>query len=64
MPEKAYVDMSDFILKMDRQQSRDSPTARFCPNNPEQHGRLGVHGSGAMLLCGKCDHHEGIVRDE
>lgn len=62
--QEAFVDMSDFILKMDRKQSRWSPDARFCPMDAD-HGRLSVHGTGTVLICTAkhCQHHEAIVRE-
>lgn len=60
----AFVDLSDFILKMDRAQNRYSRDARFCPIDRD-HGRLGVHGSGSVLICTAkhCQHHEAIIRE-
>lgn len=62
MAEKAYVDMSDFILEQDKRQA--SADGKVCPMNAD-HGKLGVHGSGTALMCAArgCDHHEGIVRE-
>lgn len=48
--------MSSLIHALDVQQSNPA-TGRVCQNNPE-HGRLGVHVSGTMLMCGKCDYIE------
>lgn len=50
--------LADRILRMDRAQSIQSADARFC--RVEEHGRLGVHGSGSLLICTRkhCDHQE------
>lgn len=40
--------MADRILRLDQIQS--SPAGKVCPINPE-HGRMGVHGDGGVLLC-------------
>ncbi len=38
----------DRILRLDKQQS--GPDAVLCPINPD-HGKMGVHADGNMLLC-------------
>lgn len=45
------MDLRDHILAWDRKQGLDSPDARMCQWNPA-HGRLQVHGSGHLILCG------------
>jgi hypothetical protein len=58
-----YVDLSDFILKMDRKQA--SADGKLCPVDPD-HGRLQVHGSGAVLMCcnKQCEYHESLSKDD
>lgn len=46
------MERMDYILAWDKKQNE--PKGRVCQKNKE-HGKLGVHGSGAALVCGKCD---------
>lgn len=59
--------MADFVLKMDKRQSVPA-TAKVCPSilkgKNAGHGTLGVSGDGQWLICGKCEHREGISRGE
>ena len=55
---RSHTSLGDTILKLDRQQSIWNPTAKMC--RVKDHGRLGVHASGAVLLCcvKHCEHQE------
>ncbi len=43
---------SDLVLKLDKHQM--GPDAVVCPRDAD-HGKMGVHVSGSMLICGKCE---------
>ncbi len=59
--------ISEFILLMDRRQGNPA-LQRKCPTKDpkhrEGHGALGVSGDGRWLICGKCEHREGISRGQ
>lgn len=65
--EVAGDSMVDFVFKMDKRQSVPA-TAKACPTMVKGknagHGALGVSGDGQWLICGKCEHREGISRSE
>lgn len=46
--------MSEMVFALDKKQA--GPTARTC-RNPE-HGKLGAHSSGVVLLCAVCGYQE------
>lgn len=46
--------VADRVLRLDRYQAASNPKRMQCPNDPE-HGGLGVHRSGSLLVCSLCD---------
>lgn len=59
--------MADFVLKMDKRQS-NPVVQKICPTvvkgKNAGHGALGVSGDGQWLICGRCEHREGISRGQ
>lgn len=50
------MDVQTLVLALDKKQL-DPATARYCQND-KSHGKLTAHGSGSVLMCGKCNYAE------